>query len=96
MIDEYTEAALLPLMDDPSAFLLFSWLRRYRGHRAEFVFVSRPVAASKVPPWPPEQIERALDVLLERRLIEIAEPLTSSSRPWRFRFVEIDRWEVLP
>lgn len=92
MIDEYTEAALIPLMDEPRSYLLFAWLRCYHAHRTEFVFVSRPVNASMVPPWPSEQIDRALDVLLERRFIEIWQPPPPGSRPWRFRFVAIERW----
>ncbi|MFC5737723.1 bifunctional DNA primase/polymerase [Sinirhodobacter huangdaonensis] len=77
------------LLDEPEAFTLLQYFKRWHSNRPSFAIAPRAMSEAKSPPWPRRRIENARDVLLQRGfLVEINEPSKGRKLAGRYRLAE--------
>lgn len=68
------------LIDYPDAFALLAILRRWHSNRESFRIAPTAMSKAKHPPWCRKRIEKARDVLVDRRLLRVVSPPRQGSR----------------
>jgi hypothetical protein len=76
------------LLDQPDAYTLLQFLRRWHSQRPFFAIAPTRMSEAGSPPWPRRRIERARDVLLQRGFLEELAAPQKGKRPGQYRLVD--------